>query len=369
MRFPVPARMLFRVVTVPFLAILCSVQDTTALKQVERVDTYVSSEVATHSFRGVVLFGQDGKIIFEKGYGFANEEWAVRNTATTKFRIASLTKQFTAACILLLQEQGRLNVHDPISRYLEKLPAAWQPITIHQLLTHTSGVPNYTNSVKMRELFRTGATPAAMVALVAAQPLDFKPGSKFAYSNTGYLLLGMLIEKVSEQSYDAFLASNIFGPLGMTNSGYDRASDIVNGRASGYQTKDGRLINADFIDMSIPFAAGGIYSTVEDLYRWNEALANGKLLSADAQRQMFEEYPETSYMDSHYGYGVVITRRLGRTLYYHGGGVHGFSSSIQRYPREHLCIVVLSNLEPYKPWEMSDYIAADLLGQSASSSH
>ncbi|HEY2392223.1 MAG TPA: serine hydrolase domain-containing protein [Candidatus Angelobacter sp.] len=328
----------------------------------DQVDAYLTKEAQAHFFRGVVLVGIDGRIEFEKGYGNANDEWEVRNTPATKFRIASLTKQFTAACILLLQERGRLNVRDPISKYLSGLPDMWRTITIHQLLTHTSGIPNYTNEAAFARIRRTGATPAEMVALAAAKPLEFTPGTKWAYSNTGYILLGMLIEKASGQTYADFLQSNIFGPLGMTNSGYDRTADILKERASGYELKDGHLVNADFIDMSVPYAAGGIYSTVEDMYRWNEALAHeGKLLSAGSLKQMFTLYPEAAYQGQHYGYGVVISElKFGKLLYYHGGGVDGFSSSIQRYPKERVCIVVLTNLGSLKPWELGDHIAAEV---------
>jgi CubicO group peptidase (beta-lactamase class C family) len=344
-------------------------QDHKTKHALKREDAYLTSETAHNWFRGAVLVGINGKIEFEKGYGFADEEWKVRNSPGTRFRIASMTKQFTAACILLLQERGRLNVHDPISKYLTNLPEAWQPITIHQLLTHTSGIPEYTDASRMNELFRTGATPQQMIDLVADMPLQFKPGSKFSYTNTGYILLGMMIEKVSGESYAAFLDANIFGPLGMADSGYDEASEILSDRASGYDRKDGRLINADFIDMSVPYAAGGIYSTVEDLYRWNEGLANRKLLSAESLREMFQGYPETASLhghygyQGHYGYGVGVIERFDRTLYYHGGGVTGFSSYILRFPREHICIVVLSNDGLVQTWALADHIAADLFDQ------
>src|SRR5215469_16739899 len=284
----------------------------------ERVDAYITAETTQHQFRGTVLVGINGKIVFDKAYGLANEEWNARNTTTTKFRIASLTKQFTAACILLLQERGQLKIQDPVSRYLPALPEAWQSVTIHQLLTHTSGVPNITDNFQLERVSRMGATPQELITLVADKPLDFKPGSKWNYSNTGYQLLGMIIEKTSGQSYADFLKKNIFGPLGMTNSGYDQAIPILKERASGYQIKDGVLANADFIDMRGPYAAGGIYSTVEDLYRWNQALAQeGKLLSASSLKQMFTEYPEAVYQGQHYGYGVVINRqKFGKLLYY-----------------------------------------------------
>ena len=359
---------------IAFLALtLCGViSATNTLGQTDRTklfeaeDAYIRSEAATHFFRGAVLVGIDGKIVFEKAYGMGDEEWGASNTVHTKFRIASLTKQFTAACILLLQERGRLNVHDPVSRYLSALPSAWQAITIHQLLTHTSGAPNSTDSSGNSESDRIGATPQQVIGHVAEKPLDFKPGTNWKYSNTGYVLLGMVIEKTSGLSYANFLRTNIFQPLGMRDSGYDKARDILKERASGYEFIDGHITNADFIDMSVPFSAGGIYSTVEDMYRWNEALAeNGKLLSADSLKQMFTEYPEATHEGQHYGYGVVISHlKFGRLLYYHGGGVEGFSSSIQRYPNDRVCIVVLSNFASYKPWELGDHIASDLFHQS-----
>jgi CubicO group peptidase (beta-lactamase class C family) len=353
--------------------ILCGITasifgQTDRAKLFEKEDAYIRSEAATHFFRGAILVGIDGRIVFEKAYGLGDEEWSATNTVHSKFRVASLSKQFTAVCILLLQERGRLTVRDPMSRYLSGLPVAWQAITIHQLLTHTSGIPNYTNSPEIAKIDRTGATPQQMIELVANKPLDFSPGTNWNYSNSGYILLGMIVEKISGQSYPDFLKTNILEPLGMRDSGYDRAKDILHERASGYEIIDGHIVNANFIDMSVPFSAGGIYSTVEDLYRWNEALAeNGKLLTADSLKQMFTEYPEASHERQHYGYGVVISHlKFGRLLYYHGGGVEGFSSSIQRYPNDRVCIVVLSNLDSYKPWELGDQIASDLFSQPLS---
>jgi CubicO group peptidase (beta-lactamase class C family) len=342
-------------------------------KLFEGEDAYIRSEAATHFFRGAILVGIDGKIVFEKAYGPADEEWDVSNSPRTKFRIASLTKQFTAACVLILQERGLLHVQKPIAKYLgDVLPPTWKGVTIHQLLTHTAGIPHPDYSGKQyANIQRTGATPKQLLALVGNQPLDFTPGTKWNYSNTGYILLGMLVEKLSGQSYAEFLRSNIFQPLGMNDSGYDRETDILKRRASGYQIKDGHLANTDFIDMSTPFSAGGIYSTVEDMYSWNEALSeSGKLLSADSLKQMFTEYPEATHEGQHYGYGVVISRlKFGRLLYYHGGGVEGFSSSIQRYPNDRVCIVVLSNLDSYKPWELGDHIASDLFNQPLPTAH
>jgi CubicO group peptidase (beta-lactamase class C family) len=332
-----------------------------------RIDTYLAQQTAQGAFSGSVLIGLNGHIAFKKGYGIANEEWSDANTPATKFRIASLTKQFTGACTLLLQERGLLSVHDPISKYVPDLPAGWQPITLHQLLTHTSGIPNFTERPQAEgTLNRVGITPRLTLGVVASEPLDFAPGTKLHYSNTGYILLGMVIEKISGVSYADFLQKNIFTPLGMADSGYDTAAKILPQRASGYmRDENGHITNADFIDMNGPFAAGGIYSTVEDMYLWNEALATpGKLLSADSVRQMFAVYPETTaYGGQNYGYGVVLTHRFGKLLYYHGGGVLGFNSEIQRYPADRLCIVILDNLDPTEPWNIADHIASELFHQ------
>lgn len=347
-------------------------QSVDAKRVLEQEDAYIAAQTVSQHFRGAVLVGMDGKIVFEKAYGPANEEWNIPNTLETKFRIASLTKQFTAACILILQQDGLVNIQDQISNYLPELPVAWRSVTIHQLLTHTSGVPNPNyDSEQYKKIQRIGATPQELIALVANHPLDFTPGTEWNYSNTGYILLGMLIEELSGQSYAHFLKTKIFEPLGMTNSGYDRETDILRQRASGYQISDGHLGNADFIDMTTPFSAGGIYSTVEDMFRWNEALARpGVLLSAESLKQMFTEYTEATHQGQHYGYGVVISRqKFGKLLYYHGGGVEGFSSSVQRYPEDRLSIVVLSNLASFKPWDLGDHIAAGIFHQPLPTSH
>ena len=249
---------------------------------------------------------------------------------------------------------------------MNNLPAAWHSITIHELLTHTSGIPNYVDvSQRAKDLERLGATPQEMLNLVADKPLEFAPGTQLRYTNTGYILLGMIIEKVSGEAYAEFLRKTIFDPLGMHDSGYDDQKAILKYRASGYSVVDGQVVNAPFGDMTYPYAAGGIYSTIEDIYHWNQALTEpGKLLSAQSLEEMFAIYPETTaYGGQNYGYGVVIAHRFGRLLYYHGGGWYGFSSVTQRYPKEDLCIIVLSNLD--KATNVADRIAADLFGAPA----
>jgi CubicO group peptidase (beta-lactamase class C family) len=329
-----------------------------------QADATVKTFKQDAEFSGVVLIARNGKILFEKAYGQANREWNIPNTTRTKFRIASLTKQFTAAAILLLQEKRKLRVSENISQYIDDLPSEWRQITIHQLLTHTSGLPEYTSPPEVEKVFNlTGATPEQLLNLVRQQPIKFAPGKKFLYCNTGYLLLGMIIKKVSGSDYPSFLKQNILSPLQLDDTGYDIRPEILPRRASGYWMKNGRLENAGYVDASVPFAAGGLYSTVEDLYKWNEALATGRLLSADSQRAMFTPYPEAELAGMHYGYGVVLTEKFGQPRYFHGGGIQGFASSIERYPQSNICIVVLSNEDEVKSWDLATRLAGLLLGK------
>ncbi len=287
-----------------------------------RFDEYMRA-AAQASFTGTVLVSRDGKVLFAKGYGNANEEFVVPNTPETKFRLGSITKQFTAAAILLLQERGKLSVRDPICKYVTNCPQAWEPITIHHLLTHTSGIPSYTD-VKSAEEFRQlslmTVTPAGFVDTFKSKPLEFTVGVRFKYDNSGYFLLGYLIETVSGQSYEAFLKEHIFGPLKMANSGYDTHDRILKNRATGYSNRNGARINSDYVDMTVPYAAGSLYSTVEDLSTWTEALFSDSVLSAKSREAML------TVNLANYAYGVTVNRIHNRMVISHGGGINGFST-------------------------------------------
>ena len=199
-----------------------------------RIDQIVESYVANKQFMGTVLVARGGDVLFSKGYGSANLEWAIPNTPATKFRLGSITKQFTAASILLLEERGKLKVDDPVKKYLPDAPGAWDKITIFHVLTHTAGIPNFTSFPDYRTTEAVATTPEKLVARFRDKPLDFEPGEKWNYSNSGYVLLGYLIEKISGQSYEKFLQENIFTPLGMKDSGYDSNFAVIARRATGY---------------------------------------------------------------------------------------------------------------------------------------
>lgn len=326
-----------------------------------KFDEYAQAAARAERFSGAILVARDGKVLVSKGYGMADAENDVPNTPETKFRLGSLTKQFTAASILLLQERGKLSVQDSICKYVAPCPEAWQPVTVHHLLSHTGGVPNLTNLAAFPDYMRTKRDPATVESLIARfrdRPLDFKPGEDWKYSNSGYILLGHVVEKVSGKSYESFLRENIFEPLKMTSTGYDHADEIVKRRARGYAPgPDGGVVNASYLDMSIPFAAGGLYSTVGDLYLWDQALYGEKLLKKSSLDAMF------TAVRNDYGYGYGVNKLFNRRHAVHGGGIEGFSTSIHRFPDDRVTVIVLSNYEAARSGNIARDLAAVAFGE------
>jgi CubicO group peptidase (beta-lactamase class C family) len=326
-----------------------------------KFDEYAQATAKADGFSGAILVARDGKVLVSKGYGMADVEHDVPNTPETRFRLGSLTKQFTAVSILLLQERGKLSVQDSVCKYVAPCPEAWQPVTIHHLLSHTGGVPNFTNFDQFPDYPRTKRETATVESLIGRfrdRPLDFKPGEKWNYSNSGYVLLGHVVEKLSGKSYESFLRENIFEPLKMTNTGYDHAGEIVKRRARGYAAgPDGKLANADYIDMSIPFAAGGLYSTVGDLYLWDQALNGEKLLKKSSLDAMF------TAVRNDYGYGYGVNKLFNRAHATHGGSIEGFSTSIHRFPDDRVTVIVLSNYEAARSGPIARDLAAIAFGE------
>jgi CubicO group peptidase (beta-lactamase class C family) len=321
---------------------LAFVRPALAVEVGARMDEIVQSYVAAHQFMGSVLVVRDGETLLDRGYGSADLEWEVPNTLTTKFRLGSITKQFTAACFLLLEEQGKLKLDDPVKTHLPDAPAAWDKITIFHLLTHTSGIPNLTEFPDFRHTMASPATPRELLARFRDKPLDFAPGEKHRYSNSGYLLLGHLLETISEQPYADFVTQQIFQPLGMKDSGYDSAAAILPRRAAGYRRgsdpKAG-FTHAKYIHMSVPFAAGGLYSTTHDLLLWERGLFGGRLLKPASLKKMTTAYK------GDYALGIGVMRRNGRPTIEHGGGIDGFASHLIYRPQDELVVAVLANVE------------------------
>jgi CubicO group peptidase (beta-lactamase class C family) len=327
-------------------------QSGTKQPDTKRMAQIVQDSITSQHFMGTVLVERDGKAILDEGYGSADLEWNVPNVPETRFRLGSITKQFTAASILLLEERGKLKVEDPISKYMPDEPAAWKNITFFHLLTHTSGIPSFTSFPDYNELQSRPVTPEQLVARFRDKPLDFQPGEKWNYSNSGYALLGYLLEKISGENYCDFLQQNIFTPLVMHDSGCDRNSMILPRRASGYTPGPHGLENSGYIDMTVPFSAGELYSTTGDLLRWQQALFGGKLLNPASFKKMTTPFKEN------YGFGLEIQTIKGRERISHGGGINGFNTFEAWYPPEKLSIIVLSNVNGNSPEEISDRLAS-----------
>jgi CubicO group peptidase (beta-lactamase class C family) len=325
---------------------------------IPKLEEYLDA-AAKQGFTGSALISRDGKVIFSKGYGLANRELDVANTPQTKFRIGSITKQFTAAAILLLQERGKLSVRDPLCKFFDNCPSAWSEATIHHLLTHTGGVPSYTSSPDYRSKMMMPETVSSMIDRFKDKPLQFKPGEKMSYSNSGYFLLGHIIEKASGDSYEGFLQKNIFDPLKLSGTGYDHHSTIMKYRATGYSSSPEGIVNSAYLDMSQPYSAGSLYSTVEDLYAWNEALFSGKLLSAKSLEMMMTPFKND------YAYGLVINSLLSRKQVSHGGGINGFNTFLTRFPDEKVTVTVLRNADFGRlgPAPIAHAMAAILFGE------
>jgi CubicO group peptidase (beta-lactamase class C family) len=311
----------------------------------QEMEAFVQVHLANGNFAGAVLVARGDEVLFQGGYGKADLELDVPNTPETVFRLGSLTKQFTAAAILQLQDQGRLSVNDTLDRYLPNAPHAGE-VTLAQLLSHSSGIPDPPGLAEGKggSNLRQAHTPDEIISLVAGQPLEFTPGSQYHYCNVCYLMLGRIIEIVSGQSYADYLAEHIFQPAGMTATGVDDASNIVPHRAAGY-TWDGQTYrNAEFVDMSNVGGAGVLYFTVGDMYKWDRALNTDALLSPAAREAFFT--PTVSTGDGlSYAYGWFIRETPEHTQALHSGGINGFVTFVIRDAATQLYVVVLSNVE------------------------
>lgn len=321
--------------------------DTTPIGR--QLDSYMQVQVNRNHFTGTVLVAQDGNVLLAKGYGYANAEWETPNTLQAKFRLGSLTKQFTATAIMQLRDKGLLTLQDSICNYLRPCIAAWQPVTLHHLLSHTSGIAGYGEMPDPQ----THTIPPWTANQIATQfrdkPLDFAPGTRWQYSDWGYCLLGLVIESVTGKRYAQVLREQIFEPLGMHDTGYDQAETILEQRAAGYRLVGGQLENAEYINMAGPYSAGALYSTAEDLYKWDQALYTDAILPRSALGLMWTE------VTSNYGYGWMVSTPASpskppwalpkRFQVVHPGSIKGFTSEILRFPNEHLTVIVLANLE------------------------
>ena len=327
------------------LSILAFQVSAIAQDKVRQIDELLSLYHKYQQFNGSALVAENGKVIYKKGLGLANMEWNIPNEPDTKFRLGSITKQFTATLILQLVEQGKVKLDGKVTDYLPAYRSdTGTKVTVHHLLSHTSGIPNYTALPGFLEgVSRNPFTVEEFIKKYASGDLEFEPGSKFNYSNSGYFLLGAIIEKVTGKPYEQVLKESILDPVGMKNTGYDHYDAIISKRATGYIKTPRGYLNAPYLDMTIPYAAGSLYSTVEDLFLWDQALNGDKILSAKSKELMF-----TPNLNK-YGYGFVITKatlgpnKLEVPVIEHDGGINGFNTTIVRLVGAKRLIVLLDN--------------------------
>jgi CubicO group peptidase (beta-lactamase class C family) len=334
-RFP---RFAFLTATCVLVTATCLAQTAPSDKEiVTKTDEYMNALAGLHRFNGVILLAREGKVLVSRSYGMANFEDAVPNTQQTRFPIASMTKTFTATAVMMLQEHAKLNVQDSICKYLSDCNPTWQQITIRHLLTHTSGIPDYSDFPDWLQTRGQLASYASTIDRFKDKPLDFQSGEKYKYSNSGYVLLGYIIERVSGQTYEGFLRDNIFAPLKMVNTGYDDSKAIIPHRALGYSREGLRIIRAPYLHMPIGKSAGGLYSTVDDLLLWDKALYTDRLLSQDSLKAMF------TIFKGDYGYGWHVDQQFKHRRVFHTGVILGFKTSIDRYLDDRVSIIILSN--------------------------
>ena len=338
------------------VAVLCIVHFSFA--QGDKLDALIEAYAKLYKFNGSALVAKNGNILLNKGYGYRNATDKVANNEQTIFQLGSVTKQFTSAVILKLQEEKKLSVSDKLSKYFPGYPKG-DSITIEQLLTHTSGIYNYTNDGKfMANEVTKPSNREMMMALFKDKPLDFSPGTNWSYSNSGYSLLGYIIEAVTKQSYEQAVRKYIFTPLRMTHSGFDFTHLKSNEKAIGYfKLNDKEKEEAPIVDSSVSFSAGAIYSTTGDLYLWHEALQKNNILSREQQEKAYTP------VKNRYGYGWSIDSIEGKRRVSHGGGIHGFITTIARVPEDDICIVLLSNASNTTLGEISKSIFAILYGK------
>jgi len=311
---------------------------------------------------GAFMVAQKGKVIYQKTFGKANLELNIKLNTESVFQLGSMTKQFTAVAILLLEQQGKLNVNDPIAKYIGGYPAG-NKITIHHLLTHTSGIKDFTKMKSLASIAQKEMTAKMMVDFFKDEPVDFAPGERFEYNNSGYVLLGYLIELVSGERYADFIQRHIFDQLDMGHSYYANDRQIIKNRAYGYQKKENAYVNKTSINFSVPFSSGSLMSTLADLLKWQNGLNQNKVLNTKETTKAFSSYKLNNGEQFNYGYGWHIKEMDGLPIRAHGGSIFGFKSMGIYVPSEDIYVVGLTNCDCNSPTLLTENITRLVIAQ------
>ena len=327
-------------------------------------DKMLSEQYKTNETGATALVARNGQIIYKKAFGMANLEYNIPMQVDNIFRIGSITKQFTAVAILQLMEQGKLNLQDEITKFIPDYPTHGHKITIEHLLTHTSGIQSYTDMKDFEKKMTLDLKPTELIDYFKNQPMEFAPGTKWKYNNSGYFLLGYIIEKVSGKTYPQYIEENFFKPLGMTHSLFGSDSKIVKNRAGAYEKDSTGFINAPFMSMTQPYSAGSIQSTVEDLFTWHQAVHAYKLVKKESLDKAFTKYKLTNGKETAYGYGWGLGEIQGSPTIAHGGGINGYLTQSIYLPKEDVFVAVFSNCGCNPPFEIGDKMATLAIGKA-----
>ncbi|BFO64599.1 serine hydrolase domain-containing protein [Chryseobacterium sp. KCF3-3] len=334
----------------------------------KKIDSIIQTEFGNKNEPGgVFLITQNGKNLYRKAFGKANLELNVNMTPENVFQIGSMTKQFTAVAILLLEQQGKLSVTDPVSQYIKDYPNG-DKITLHHLLTHTSGIKDFTKMKSISSIAQKEMKPEEIVNFFKNEPVDFAPGEKFDYNNSGYVVLGYIIELVSGISYEDFIKKNIFDKAGMTHSYYASDRKVIPQRAYGYHKKEQGFVNKTVISFSVPFSSGSLMSTADDMLKWQQALNQNLILDLKETQKAFQKYKLNNGEEFTYGYGWYLKDINGIPDREHGGSVFGFKSMGVYIPAEDVYVIGLSNCDCHSPTEVTKNMAKATLQEMKTSS-
>lgn len=334
----------------------------TAQNLEQEVDAILSEQYEQEGPGATALIYKNGEVVYRKGFGYANLELGVKMQPEHVFEIGSITKQFTAIAILMLEEQGKLKVEDEITKFIPDYPTNGKTITIHQLLNHTSGIKSYTAMQSFREKARVDLSPTELIDVFKNEPMDFDPGEQYRYNNSGYILLGHIIEVITDESYEDFVQKNFFDKLGMKNSHYGSHSKVIKNRAYGYQDRDG-YINADYLSMTLPYAAGSLMSNIDDLLIWQKALNTNQLISKETYEKAINGSTLNNGEKIGYGYGLGAGTIQGSKSISHGGGIFGYTTQGIYLPEEDVFVSVLTNCDCNSPGNYANKIAAIAIGK------